>query len=220
MINSLLQIIKDKFGSGKGDKDKKTESDKSGGKGGSKGGGKGGSTLKRKSSNVAVDDQWAAAIEAINAASQGKPETPPATLGTLPVMGSALDDEDEQPTMLATSPPPLTRPPSAAPPSAAPPSAAPPSASSAGKRGFPPRLEPIIPLLLQEAGLRNLSAADFKAIGAYLAQRSNLDKDERKEASLQLARQMKTTMAMAKLPQKMSADLFLEALYAIHRSNG
>ena len=57
-------------------------------------------------------------------------------------------------------------------------------------------------------------------IGAYLAQRSNLDKDERKEASLQLARQMKTTMAMAKLPQKMSADLFLEALYAIHRSNG
>lgn len=206
MINSLLQSIKDKFGSGKGDKDKKKGSDKSGGKGGSKGGGKGGGTIKRKSSNPEVDDQWAAAIEAINAASQGKPETPPATLGTLPVMGSAPDDEDEQPTMVATNPPPLTT--------------RPPSASSAGKRGFPPRLEPIVPLLLQEAGLKNLSGDDFEAIGAYLAQRSNLDKDERKEASLQLARQMKTTMAMAKLPQKMSADLFLEALYAIHKSNG
>lgn len=180
MINSLLQSIKDKFGSGKGG------SKKSGGKGG---------TIKRKSANSEIDDQWAAAIEAINAASQGKPKEP-AALGDLP---TPLFDEDEKPTVVTANPPPLTPP-------------------KPSKPRFSPRVEPIVPLLLQEAGLRNLTGDDFMAIEAYLAQRSAMGKDDRKQASLNLARQMKNTMAMAKLPQKMSADLFLEALHAIHQN--
>ncbi|MGA1602922.1 MAG: hypothetical protein ACO4CG_11635 [Prochlorothrix sp.] len=209
MINSLLQSIKEKFSFGKGESE-------SGGsqKASKKKGGKCG-TIKRKPLNE-IDSEWAAAIEAINAASQGKSADQEGSRPDLPDLPDLPNppqpipsaDEDEKPTEVSSGPLPFPTPPPSAPPPA--PGKKPRSSS---------RVAEIVTVLSQQPGLGNLTTDDFEAIHAYISQRSNMDKEERKQTSLNLARQMKTTMEMAKLPQKMSADLFLEALNAIHQDH-
>lgn len=51
----------------------------------------------------------------------------------------------------------------------------------------------------------------------YLRDRSTLPTDQRKQQSLTLARRLKDTIQLAKLPGKLTPDLFLEALYLAYR---
>jgi uncharacterized RDD family membrane protein YckC len=67
--------------------------------------------------------------------------------------------------------------------------------------------------LLQSADLSQLLPDDFAAIREYLQRRSTLLPDARKQIGLQLARNARERLAIAKIPKDLRADLFLEAVY-------
>ena len=67
--------------------------------------------------------------------------------------------------------------------------------------------------LLQSADLSQLLPDDFAAIREYLQRRSTLLPDARKQIGLQLARNARERLAIAKIPKDLTVDLFLEAVY-------
>ncbi|WP_353258961.1 hypothetical protein [Prochlorothrix hollandica] len=209
MLNSLLQTIKDKLGGGKPSKKAKPKVPKE------------------------LDSQWAEAIAAMNAISQPSSSAPAPRPPAPPV------DADEMPTIVSLNAPPLpgSSPPGSSPPGSSPPGSSPPglsprrtpeipgrpdfsspdpSGSGSSQPRISPRAEALVPALKQHPGMGNITASDCQEIKAYLLQRSALERDDRKDISLNLARRLKTTIGLEKLPQKMTADLFLEAIYVIY----
>lgn len=150
----------------------------------------------------AADQQWAAAIAALNAGTAY--QAPPPT-------GTGDDDEDEQPTIVASGPP-VFGPGS--------------SLSSFPDRdmdrpaqpNISPQAEAIADSISQLGGLYQMTGTDFEEVNAYLMGRSNLPPDQRKQASLSLARRLKATINLGQLPQKMTPELFLEALYLAYKA--
>ncbi|MGP1385252.1 MAG: RDD family protein [Thainema sp.] len=67
--------------------------------------------------------------------------------------------------------------------------------------------------LLELADLSQLTPDDFLIIRAYLARRTQLNKNAKSQISLQLARQAKQIIQLETLPADMSPDVFLEAVY-------
>ena len=74
--------------------------------------------------------------------------------------------------------------------------------------------------LLEQADCAQLSQANWWQLRNYLQNRNNLDPAIKAEQSLELARHCRQDIGLSKLPQKMTGDTFLEALYwAIVNSN-
>jgi hypothetical protein len=74
--------------------------------------------------------------------------------------------------------------------------------------------------LLEQADCAQLSQANWWELRNYLQNRNNLDPAIKAEQSLDLARHCREDIGLSKLPQKMTGDTFLEALYwAIVNSN-
>ena len=67
--------------------------------------------------------------------------------------------------------------------------------------------------LLERADCRRLTGADWSQLQQYLQSRDDLDPDLKAEQSLTLARQLREAIGLQHLPQKMTGDTFLEALY-------
>lgn len=67
--------------------------------------------------------------------------------------------------------------------------------------------------LLEQCDFNRLTPLQWYQVRDYLHQRDRLDPSVRGQKSLELARHCRETIDLQKLPQKMSADVFLEALY-------
>ncbi len=68
--------------------------------------------------------------------------------------------------------------------------------------------------LVEEADMDQLLIDDFTIIREYLQRRASLASDARKTLSVKLARDVRSVLALEKLPRdKMPADEFLEAVY-------
>ena len=79
--------------------------------------------------------------------------------------------------------------------------------------------EPIAQQLQQmEVDFSHLEAKHWQAIENYLKRRTKLNRETRQQTGLRLAKGIKKVLAIKQLPQKMTADLFLEAVYCVHRS--
>lgn len=85
-----------------------------------------------------------------------------------------------------------------------------------------PMSEPAQQLAEQLPYLSNLPALlpdDFAVIREYLQRRSAMEPKAKSELSRQLASQVKNVIALEELPEKVSADVFLEAVYLAYQSN-
>lgn len=85
-----------------------------------------------------------------------------------------------------------------------------------------PISEPAQQLAEQLPYLANLPALlpdDFAVIREYLQRRSAMEPKAKSELSRQLASQVKNVIALEELPEKVSADVFLEAVYLAYQSN-
>lgn len=71
--------------------------------------------------------------------------------------------------------------------------------------------------LLNQSNIAALLPDDFAIIRDYLYRRSLMDTSARGQLSLQLARQVKDIIDLEKLPQDMTPDLFLEAVYLAYQ---
>jgi uncharacterized RDD family membrane protein YckC len=71
--------------------------------------------------------------------------------------------------------------------------------------------------ILNQANVAALLPDDFAIIRDYLSRRSLMETSSRGQLSLQLARQVKDIIALEKLPQDMTPDLFLEAVYLAYQ---
>ena len=67
--------------------------------------------------------------------------------------------------------------------------------------------------LLEQVDFTRLTPQQWYQVRDYLHHRDRLDPSVRGQRSLELARHCRETIDLQKLPQKMSADVFLEALY-------
>ena len=74
--------------------------------------------------------------------------------------------------------------------------------------------------LLQTADLLGLEPDDFAAIREYLRRRENLFPDARTKISRQLTRKAKAAIGLERMPQGVTADLFLEAVYLAYQNGG
>ncbi|MEB3273422.1 MAG: hypothetical protein VKJ85_06525 [Prochlorothrix sp.] len=158
-----------------------------------------------------VDEQWAAAIAAMNAGQTPRQPTPSPETPDAPPSSAGPLDEDEIPTQVARNRPPALSKDSE--PSPAPPAPTPPGQALR----ISPQAEPIAATLSDHGGLYNMGSQDFEDVETYLRDRSTLPIDQRKQQSLTLARRLKDTIQLAKLPGKLTPDLFLEALYLAYR---
>lgn len=68
-----------------------------------------------------------------------------------------------------------------------------------------------------EADLSQLLPEDFAVIREYLQRREAMTSEARTQLSRKLAHQVKEVIALEKVPQKVSADLFLEAVYLAYQ---
>ncbi len=68
-----------------------------------------------------------------------------------------------------------------------------------------------------EANLSQLLPEDFAVIREYLQRRQAMTSEARTQLSRKLAHQVKEVIALEKVPQKVSADLFLEAVYLAYQ---
>ncbi|MBD2043047.1 RDD family protein [Microcoleus sp. FACHB-672] len=85
-----------------------------------------------------------------------------------------------------------------------------------------PISEPAQQLAEQLPYLANLPALlpdDFAVIREYLQRRSAMEPKAKSELSRQLASQVKNVIALEELREKVSADVFLEAVYLAYQSN-
>ncbi|MEG4393621.1 RDD family protein [Microcoleus sp. BROC3] len=71
--------------------------------------------------------------------------------------------------------------------------------------------------LLIEADISRLLPEDFAVIREYLQRREAMIPNARNEVSKQLASQVKQIIALDKLPMKLDADVFLEAVYQAYQ---
>lgn len=71
--------------------------------------------------------------------------------------------------------------------------------------------------LLQQADFTQLLPDDFAVIREYLQRRKAMSPKAREQLSLQLAQQAKSIIALEKLPQAVTPDLFLEAVYVAYQ---
>lgn len=71
--------------------------------------------------------------------------------------------------------------------------------------------------LPQSANLSLLLPDDFATIREYLERRSRMDRDARRELSLNLARQMRSRIEMESIPTGLTSDEFLEAVYIAYQ---
>ena len=67
--------------------------------------------------------------------------------------------------------------------------------------------------LLEQVDFTRLSPQQWYQVRDYLHHRDRLDPSLRAQKSLELARHCRETIGLQKLPQKMTGDVFLEALY-------
>ena len=68
-----------------------------------------------------------------------------------------------------------------------------------------------------EANLSQLLPEDFAVIREYLQRRQAMTSEARTQLSRKLAHQVKEVIALEKVPPKVSADLFLEAVYLAYQ---
>lgn len=68
-----------------------------------------------------------------------------------------------------------------------------------------------------EADLSQLLPEDFAVIREYLQRRQAMTSEARTQLSRKLAHQVKEVIVLEKVPQKVSADLFLEAVYLAYQ---
>ena len=68
-----------------------------------------------------------------------------------------------------------------------------------------------------DADLSRLLPEDFAVIREYLQRREAMTSEARLKLSRKLAHQVKEVIALEKVPQKVSADLFLEAVYLAYQ---
>lgn len=206
-LTSLWQSIQSKLQPSKRDPQDEGDEDlpkaKSKPKAKSSGKSKGSSKFGRKPLSE-VDSQWAAAIEAMNA--EIKPRRTMEDEGSSSGYGN--DDDEEKPTIVATKVPPLGMPLS----QSGPPTGTNPPTGSAS----PAQL--LANSLRHHDGLNQISAQEFEELAQYLNTRSRLDPDTRKASSLDLARRIKATISLAKLPPKTTADTFLEVIHELTQS--
>lgn len=150
---------------------------------------------RRTSPSSTGDEQWAAAIAAMNAGSQQA--TPAANSGdrNRPI---PFNPETNRPTPISTDLPPLNDTPDPSPRISA-------------------QAQPIAASLSDHGGLYYMGGQDFEDLEAYLLERSSLSPNQRKQQSLDLARRLKATIQLAQLPSKITPELFLEALYLAYR---
>ena len=79
--------------------------------------------------------------------------------------------------------------------------------------------EPIAQQLQQmEVDFSRLEAKHWQAIENYLQRRTKLDRETKQQTGLRLAKGIKKVLGIKQFPQKMTADLFLEAVYCVYRS--
>ena len=71
--------------------------------------------------------------------------------------------------------------------------------------------------LQTEADLSRLLPDDFAVIREYLQRREGMTREAKYELSRRLARQVKDIIALEALPQKVSANVFLEAVYLAYQ---
>lgn len=71
--------------------------------------------------------------------------------------------------------------------------------------------------LLQQADFTQLLPDDFAVIREYLQRRKAMSPKAREQLSLQLAQQAKSIIALEKLPQAVTPDVFLEAVYVAYQ---
>lgn len=71
--------------------------------------------------------------------------------------------------------------------------------------------------LLHQADFTQLLPDDFAVIREYLQRRKAMSPKAREQLSLQLAQQVKSIIALEKLPQAVTADVFLEAVYLAYQ---
>lgn len=74
--------------------------------------------------------------------------------------------------------------------------------------------------LLVDADISRLLPEDFAVIREYLQRRDAMIPDARKDLSKQLATQVKEIIALEKLPAKVDANVFLEAVYQAYQQQG
>jgi uncharacterized RDD family membrane protein YckC len=77
--------------------------------------------------------------------------------------------------------------------------------------------QPLANQLLTEADVSQLKPEDFAVIRDYLQRRSSMLPDARAELSRKLAHQVKDIIALETVPQKTTANLFLEAVYLAYQ---
>ncbi len=150
---------------------------------------------RRTSTGSTGDEQWAAAIAAMNAGNQQA--TPAANSGD-PKRPIPFNPKTKRPTPPPTDLPPLSGTPNPTPRISA-------------------QAQPIAASLSSHGGLYYMGGRDFEDLEAYLLGRSSLSPNQRKEQSLALARRLKETIQLAQLPSKLTPELFLEALYLAYR---
>ncbi|NET57674.1 MAG: hypothetical protein F6K47_16395 [Symploca sp. SIO2E6] len=68
-----------------------------------------------------------------------------------------------------------------------------------------------------EVDFSHLEAKHWQAIENYLQRRTKLNQETKQQTGLRLATGVKKVLRIKQLPQKMTADLFLEAVYCVHR---
>ncbi len=71
--------------------------------------------------------------------------------------------------------------------------------------------------LLHQADFTQLLPDDFAVIREYLQRRKAMSPKAREQLSLQLAQQAKSIIALEKLPQAVTCDVFLEAVYLAYQ---
>jgi uncharacterized RDD family membrane protein YckC len=74
-------------------------------------------------------------------------------------------------------------------------------------------------LLQSEADFSQLLPDDFAVIREYLQRRKAMSKQAKEKLSLELAKQTKKIIALEKLPQAVTPDVFLEAVYLAYQQD-
>ncbi|PLZ31063.1 hypothetical protein CBP27_21915, partial [Fischerella thermalis WC542] len=79
--------------------------------------------------------------------------------------------------------------------------------------------KPISEQLLQTANISAMLPDDFAVIREYLLRRSGMAVKARNSVALQLAKQVKAIINLEKVPENVSPDLFLEAIYLSYQQS-
>ncbi|MER3493944.1 MAG: hypothetical protein C4323_17525 [Mastigocladus sp. ERB_26_2] len=79
--------------------------------------------------------------------------------------------------------------------------------------------KPISEQLLQTADISAMLPDDFAVIREYLLRRDGMAAKARSSVALQLARQVKAIINLEKVPENVSPDLFLEAIYLSYQQS-